>query len=142
MFFLFLNKKKSLVKKWKKEHKQIVDLSAKVIEHYNTQDKKNAKKYFKKLDSLVLKHIVSEDVELYDLLKNSKTDTKLKEEILEFEKSFLSAKAPLLRFLLHYTKDDIDLDEEFIEKFKQLIKIISKRIEFEENKLYKLLSTN
>ena len=68
----FSSKEQKLVKKWKKEHEQIVALAHKVIAEYSKNNTDNAKKELKALNVLAIDHIMNEDIEFYRLQKDSK----------------------------------------------------------------------
>ena len=142
MFSFFSSKEKKLVKKWSKEHEQIVALATKVIAEYSKNNTANAKKELKALNELAVDHIMNEDLEFYRLQKNSKNidnDTVILMD--EFSKTFKGTKVVLMKFLTKYTKDDAVLDEEFFNTFNDLVAALAKRIEFEENNLYAELKT-
>jgi meiotically up-regulated gene 157 (Mug157) protein len=56
--------------------------------------------------------------------------------VKEFTNSFRNTKVTLMNFLHKYTKDDIELDDEFFETFNKIVEVLGQRIEFEENNLY------
>ena len=69
---LFLSKNQKLVKKWEKEHEQIVVLAHKVIAAYSKNDYDAAKKELGLLNNLAVDHLMNEDIEFYRLLKDQK----------------------------------------------------------------------
>ncbi len=138
MFFsLFSSKSQKLVKKWKKEHEQIVALAHKVIAEYQKNNLDGTKKYLKELNELAVDHIMNEDIEFYRLQKDHKNlhdDTG--QLIEEFVVTFKSTKVALMKFLTKYTRDDAVLDDQFFKSFNDIVGVLAKRIEFEENNLY------
>jgi len=137
---LFLSKNQKLVKKWTKEHEDIVVLAHKVIGEYSKNNHDNAKDALKKLNTLAVDHVMNEDIEFYKLMKDQKRITSKSEAMVrEFTHTFKGTKMALMTFLKKYTQDDITLDEEFFTTFNSLVGVLGERIEFEENNLYSLL---
>jgi len=140
MFNLFASKNQKLVHKWKKEHHEIVVLATKVIEKYSTHHYDEAKKYLIELNSLAVEHIMDEDIQFFKLLREKrKKDKHIENMINEFTHSFKDTKLTLMNFLHKYTKDDVELDDEFFATFNKIVEVVGKRIAFEENNLYKTL---
>jgi len=140
MFNIFASKNQKIVKKWKKEHQEIVILATKVIEAYSTHRYKDAKKYLKELNSLAVGHIMDEDIQFFKLLREKrKQDPHIENMIKEFTHSFQNTKLTLMNFLYKYTKDDVELDNEFFETFNKIVGVVGSRIEFEETNLYQEL---
>ncbi len=140
MFDFFASKNQKLVKKWHKEHEEMVVLAHKVIGAYSLNKLGEAKKYLKKLDSLVVEHVMDEDIELFKLMHNSEEIDKETERLVkEFVESFRQTKLALLDFLSHYTKPEVQLDEEFIKQFNKMVEAVGSRIEFEEKNVYSKL---
>ncbi len=139
--FIFPSKNKKMVKKWVKEHREIVSLATKIIEAYEKENFKKAKKYLNKLDNIIIEHLMQEDLSFFKLQKNP---DKLKEETIkeinEFIETFGGTKVALMNFISKYAKESTKLDKEFIKTFKILVGIVADRIEFEENNLYKVLA--
>ena len=137
---LFLSKNQKLVKKWTKEHEDIVVLAHKVIGEYSKNNHDNARNALKELNNLAVDHVMNEDIEFYKLMKDQKrVTTKSEAMVREFTNTFKGTKMTLMNFLTKYTQDDIVLDEEFFNMFNNLVGILGERIEFEENNLYSLL---
>ncbi len=137
---LFLSKNQKLVKKWKKEHEDIVVLAHKVIGEYSKNNHANARKALKELNNITVNHVMNEDIEFYRLMKDQKRiTTKSEAMVREFTDTFKGTKMALMNFLTKYTQDDVVLDEEFFTAFNNLVGILGERIEFEENNLYSIL---
>jgi len=137
---LFLNKNQKLVKRWTKEHEQIVVLATKVIGEYSKNNINNAKKALKELNILAVDHVMNEDIEFYRLMKDQKRLTRTSESLIkEFTTTFKGTKMALMNFLTLYTKEDAILDDEFFKTFNDIVAILGERIEFEEKNLYSLL---
>jgi len=137
---LFLSKNQKLVKKWTKEHEQIVVLATKVIGEYSKNNHANAKSALKRLNILAVDHVMNEDIEFYKLLKDQKRLTNKNEvSIKDFTKSFKGTKMALMHFLSKYTRDDAVLDDAFLSNFNELVGVLGERIDFEENNLYSIL---
>ncbi len=137
---LFLSKNQKLVKQWKKEHEKIVVLANKVIAAYSTNNQKRAKELLKELNIIAVDHLMSEDIEFYRIQKDEKRVTpNNKEHINEFNDTFKNTKMSLMMFLTKYTKDDVELDEEFFKSFNKIVDILGRRIRYEEDNLYSIL---
>jgi hemerythrin len=137
---LFASKNKKLVLKLQKEHKHLVELVGVLLQAYEQNDKKRLHKYLVELKNVALTHLMTEDVEFYRLVKDSKRSTKEIEKLVhEFETSFGAIKLALIDFLDRYTAEDALYDQEFIEKFKMIVNVLQGRIEFEETHLYEAL---
>ena len=137
---LFLSKNQKLVKKWTKEHEQIVVLATKVIGEYSKNNHSNAKSALKKLNTLAVNHVMNEDIEFYKLLKDKKRMTTVNQgSVKEFTTSFKSTKVALMNFLSKHTREDAILDDAFLSSFTDLVGVLGERIEFEENNLYSIL---
>ena len=139
---LFESKNQKLVRKWEKEHKEIVALATKVIKAYDEKDEKTAKKALKELNSLAVDHVMNEDLKLFKLMKeeSGKIDKKTQSMANDFVTGFKSTKIALMNFLAKYSKPDVPLDNEFYTTFKELVDILAQRISFEESNLYSKLS--
>lgn len=137
---LFLSKNQKLVKKWTKEHEQIVILATKVIGEYSKNNHDNAKSALKKLNTLAVNHVMNEDIEFYKLLKDKKRLTPTNESyVKEFTKSFKGTKMALMNFLSQHSRDDVVLDDAFLANFNELVAVLGERIEYEEKNLYSIL---
>ena len=137
---LFASKNKKLALKLQKEHKHLVKLVESILKAYEDDDKKRLYKYLSELKNVALTHLMTEDVEFYRLIKDSKRSTaEIAEYVHEFEKSFGGIKLALIDFLDIYTAENALYDHEFIEKFQTIVKVLQGRIEFEETRLYKAL---
>jgi len=139
---LFLSKNQKLVKKWKKEHEEIVVLATKVIGEYSKNNLDAAKKQLIALNDLAVDHLMNEDIEFYRLLKDAKrADRKTEEAVNEFTKSFKGVKVALMNFLTRHSRDEAILDDKFFEEFSELVGVLGKRIAFEEDNLYLRMAT-
>jgi hypothetical protein len=140
MFGLFSSKNQKLVQKWQKEHEKIVELAHKVLGEYAKNNYKEAKKTLKALNSLVVDHLMNEDIEFYKLMHDEKRiDRKTEVLVDDFIKSFRKTKLELMSFLSQYAKDDVPLDETFLTTFNEIIEVVAERIDFEEKNLYSKL---
>ncbi len=138
---LFSSKNQKLVKRWSKEHEQLVVMAHKVIAEYSTNNHAAAKQALVKLNKLTVQHLMEEDIELYRLLKDQKRmDTDTKALVDEFKKTFQGTKSVLMIFLTKYTRAEAILDEEFFKTFNELVGVLGERIAFEEENLYSKLS--
>ncbi len=138
---LFSSKNKKLVKKWEKEHEQIVVLAHAVIAAYSKNDHDAAKKELQALNNLAVDHIMNEDIEFYRLLKDQKRlDAKTEKLVNEFTATFKGTKITLMNFLTLYSRPETALDQEFFDTFNAIVGILGERIAFEEKNLYTKLN--
>lgn len=138
---LFSSKNQKLVKKWVKEHEQIVVHATKIITAHSNDKHKTIKKELKALRALALNHIMTEDIEFFRLLKDQKKlDNETKKHVNEFTNTFKGTKLALINFLTKYTQDTAVYDEQFIETFNEIVDILEQRIAFEEENLYVTLN--
>ena len=138
---LFSSKNKKLVKKWEKEHEEIVVLAHAVIAAYSKNDHDTAKKELKALNNLAVDHIMNEDIEFYRLLKDQKRlDAKTEKLVNEFTTTFKGTKITLMNFLTLYSRPETALDQEFFDTFNAIVGILGERIAFEEENLYTKLN--
>ncbi len=129
------------VKRWLKEHDRIKKYAILTLEHYNNDDHKAAKKSLSKLEDAALEHLMDEDNKIFELLdKAKKSDEDLVEELLVFRSSFRDVKHALVHFLITYSHPQKVLDDQFKQQLEGIIQAVVDRIEFEESRLYPLLS--
>ena len=140
MLGIFESKNKKLVKKWKKEHENLVILGQKVIAEYVKNNESEAKRQLKKFVDQAMDHLTSEDIEFYRMLNDDDTDPRTEELIDEFQRTFKDTKTTLMKFLAKYVRPEVPLDDEFFDTFQKIMEILAKRIKFEENNLYFRLS--
>lgn len=143
MFFdIFSSKNKKIVKRWMKEHEEIVTLAHKVIASYSNNNHILAKKGLISLNNIAVNHLMNEDIELYKLLKKrNEIHHKIENDIKKFKENFMETKINLMKFLTHYSKTETQLDDDFFDQFNALVGILGERIDFEENNLYRKLET-
>jgi len=141
MFNFFESKSKKLVKKWQKEHEELVVLGQYIVGEYVKNDHKKAKKHLTKFVDLAIDHLTSEDIELYKMLNDpANTDENTERLAKEFQKSFKNTKITLMKFLAKYVKPEEELDDAFFDTFNSIMEILGKRIAFENENLYFRLS--
>ena len=137
---LFASKNKKLVLKLQKEHQNLVGLAGDILDAYEKKNDKLLRKKLETLKKVALIHLMTEDVEFYRLLKDSKRSTdEITSLVDEFEHSFVAIKLALIDFLDKYTVQNAYYDGEFIGRFKEIVGVLAKRIEFEEAHLYTVL---
>ncbi len=138
--FLFSSKNEKLVKKWHKEHEEIVELAHKVIGEYSKNNHDAAKKYLKKLNDLAVDHVMDEDIQLFKLTHDEKSiDPKTEVLVEDFIKSFKKTKLALMDFLSKYSRPETPLDDTFFQQFNDLVEVLGERINFEERNVYSRL---
>ncbi len=140
MLGIFESKNKKLVKKWKKEHENLIILGQKVIAEYVKNNESEAKRYLKKFVDQAMDHLTSEDIEFYRMLNDDEKDPRTEELIEEFQRTFKDTKTQLMKFLAKYVRPEVKLDDEFFDTFQKIMEILAKRIKFEEDNLYFRLS--
>jgi len=141
MFSIFDSKNKKLVKRWKKEHEQLVVLGKKVLAEYVKNDEAKTRAALQAFTNLAVEHLNSEDIEFFRIIRDSAhKDQQTLESINKFQTSFKDVKATLLKFLAKYNRPENPLDDEFFDTFSQIMDILGDRIEFEESDLYFRLS--
>jgi hypothetical protein len=140
LWSIFSSREKKKIKMWKKEHNQIVHVATEVISEYSKNNYPKAKEALKKLNVLAVDHLMDEDLEFYHWKKSSTPEMIQNIEI--FTKSFKDVKLTLMHFLAKYSKPEKALDEIFFKEFNDLVEIITKRIEYEENMLYTKMLKN
>jgi hypothetical protein len=141
MFGIFDSKTQKLVKKWKKEHQQLVELAGSVIHEYTVHNQKEAKKSLSKLSGLASSHFMNEDLEFFKLLRDGKLDNETAKSVKDFTEGFKKVKIELMSFFTNYSKPDVPLDDEFFKHFNEIIDAVGQRIAYEEGNLYELMAT-
>jgi hypothetical protein len=141
MFGLFDSKTQKLVKKWKKEHQQLVELAGSVIHEYTVHNEKKAKISLSKLSGLASSHFMNEDLEFFKLLRDGKLNDETSKSVKDFTEGFKKVKIELMSFFTNYSKPDVPLDEEFFKHFNEIIDAVGQRIAYEEGNLYQLMAT-
>ena len=140
---LFASKNKKLVLRLEKEHKRLVSLATAIIKAYEENNLKRLRSKLEELKKVALIHLMTEDVEFYRLIKDSKRSTdEISSLIEEFDHSFAAIKIALIDFLDTYTAEDAIYNSNFINQFKEIVNVLGKRIEFEEKNLYSVLHEN
>jgi len=135
--FLFSSKNKKLVKKWHKEHEEIVELAHKVLGEYAKNRHDEAKAYLRKLNEVAVDHVMDEDIQLFKLTHEEKgIDQETERMVHEFVDSFKKTKLAMMDFLSKYAKEEVPLDETFFKQFQELLDLLGKRIAFEEKEVY------
>jgi len=138
-----LSKNSKIVKRWQGEHRALAATAGKVVEAYDKDDKKKARKQLDKLQTLALKHLMDEDVTFFELFKKAEgteTDKEILKSIKEFRDSFIDTKKVLFHFFIYYTNPKNELDHVFKDKLDAIIDALVKRIEFEESNLYTMIN--
>ncbi len=142
MFSFFSSKNKKLVKRWKKEHKELVYLANKVNTEYKRNNEKSTKKALKKLLEVAAVHLMEEDIGINDLIKDKKrSNPRIEEEVTRFKHAFADTKKALTDFLWINSRDDTIFEKTFYDDFNTLVSVLAQRIEFEENNLYEEMTS-
>ena len=137
---LFASKNKKLVLTWDKEHKKIIILAHKIIADYSLNDVKNIRKHLTELRVIAINHLMIEDIEFQQLLRDkTRVTDEIAKSIHEFDDSFRGTKITLRDFLRKYVQEDAVYDEEFFAIFNSIVEVLGNRIEYEESHLYELL---
>ena len=137
MFGWFDSRNQKVVKKWEKEHEEIVVLATKVIENYSKGDVKKVRSILKELSGKTASHLMNEDLEFFKMGKDQKRMTAKTEALIkEFKESFSGVKVALMSFLKNYSEEGSEIDDKFFKEFNDLVGILGDRIKFEEENLY------
>ena len=140
MFDFLKSKNEKLVGKWHDEHIQIVDIAHKVLAEHAKNNPEKAKEYLKKLNEMVVDHVMNEDVEFFKMLQDYEhVDYETEKLIKDFVSSFKKTKIELMDFLKHYSKPEVELDDDFAKQFMQIAEAVEERISFEEREVYSKL---
>lgn len=138
---LFSSENQKLVTKWKKEHEDIVNLAQEISKQYKQGDFMHVKELLTQLNTLTVDHVMEEDIEFYNLLKDPhRSNTEIEHLIKDFTQSFKNTKMALIDFLAVYTQPDASLNQKFIDTFNELVSLLSERIDFEEKIVYERLT--
>jgi len=130
---------KKLISKFHKDHQKLVELIKTTHEAIETGNIKKSKKYLIKLRVAILEHFMEEDIKLYLYLKKYyKEDINTLRTVEMFEETIKDTQRDVLSFLSKYSKEEVELDAEFKEKFLVIVQKLSARIKTEESKLYTL----
>jgi len=141
MFSIFESKNKKLVKKWKKEHEQLIVLANNVLSAYVKGEESETRRQLKKFVDVAMEHLSDEDVELYRILRDpNRKDKGMEKYIDQYYATFKDTKSTLMKFLAKYVRPETPLDEEFFETFEKIAGILRDRIDYEEHNLYFRLS--
>ena len=130
-----------LIKKFHKEHKNIVSHIGKIQKAMDEGaiGTGKVKKLLKSLKMELLGHFMEEDIKLYWYLKDYyKEDVNALEIVKSFESSIKEIQKNIMHFFDYYSKDDVILDSEYLLKFTQIIEDLSIRVHSEEENLYTL----
>ena len=141
MFSLFESKAQKIVKRWRKEHEELVVLGKEVLGDYVKGDEEKTRRVLKKFVDKAVDHLNSEDIEMFRMLHDAKVqDDKIERLIQDFQRSFKDTKTTLMKLLARYVRPDAPLNEEFFDTFSKILDILAQRIEYEEKNLYLYLS--
>ena len=138
---LFSSRSQKLVRRWTKEHNNIVTIAHKIISLYKHHNYKALRKEMKRLNHVAMEHLMTEDLEFFDMLNEKDSlDLETTTMVKEFNYSFRDTKAVLREFFLKYTHSSAVYDEEFFATFGAIVEALGNRIAFEEKNLYVKLS--
>jgi len=140
MFGWFDSKNQKVVKRWEREHVELVELATKVIEAYSKGDEKKVRTVLKELSGKTAHHLMSEDLEFFKMMKDQKRMTAKTEALIkEFKESFSGVKVALMSFLKNYAEEGSTIDDKFFTEFNAIVDVLGERIKFEEDNLYIML---
>lgn len=139
---LFASKNQRLVIRWKKQHGNMVTLAHKIIAAYKNQNFKAVRKELKRLNHVAMEHLMTEDLEFFELRNSHKIDTETRKMVDEFNFSFRDTKSVLRQFFITYTHSKAVYDEEFFLTFSAIVEALGNRIDYEEKNLYEKLETS
>ncbi len=134
------------VQQWRREHDALKKQAGKIAEAVGKGKTEKARNELKKLETLALQHLMSEDIRFYEMKKaveavteTTPEDRVILEAMKEFEESFRDTKQVLIRFFSHYKKPETPLDEQFEKDFGAIVNALVARIDFEESTLYEMM---
>ena len=137
---LFKSTNKKVVDGWKEDHQKLVGLAGVIIEAYEEGDTKKVRDTLKVLSKGTAIHLMNEDLEFFKMIKDKRRVTpKTESSIREFKESFAGIRVALMKFLKKYSADDSIIDEDFFKQFNDIVGVLAKRIEFEEENLYLMM---
>jgi len=130
-----------LISKFHNEHKELVariGMIQKEIDDGALHTRK-IKKLLQFLKMELLGHFMEEDIKLYWYLKDYyKDDESALGIVKSFESSIKDIQKEIMHFFDYYSKDEIALDTQFIQKFEKIVEKLSIRVNSEEKNLYTL----
>ena len=130
-----------LIPKFHRDHGVLlndVNKIRKKLENVTFQDKE-VKKMLLSLKMKVLGHFMEEDIKLYWYLKEYyKENPSAISTVNSFESSIKEIQKSVMHFFDYYSREDIPLDKEFVDKFFEIADALASRIEAEEKNLYTL----
>ena len=130
---------KKLISKFHKDHQKLIEIIKTAHEAIEANNIKKSKKYLIKLRMAILEHFMEEDIKLYwYLTRYYKEDSNKLNTVEMFKSTIKDIQRDVLSFLSKYSKEDVELDAKFKEKFIAIVKEFGTRIETEESKLYTL----
>jgi len=130
-----------LIAKFHNEHKTIVSHIGSIQQAMDEGaiGTGKVKKLLKSLKMELLGHFMEEDIKLYWYLKDYyKEDANALEIVKSFESSIKEIQKDIMHFFDYYSRDDVALDSEYIQKFSQIVEELSVRVNSEEENLYTL----
>jgi len=130
-----------LIPKFYRDHEVLlndVNKIKKILDNATFQDKE-VKKLLQSLKMKVLGHFMEEDIKLYWYLKEYyKENQSAISTVNSFESSIKEIQKSVMHFFDYYSREDIPLDKEFVDKFFEISDALAARIESEEQNLYTL----
>ena len=128
-----------LIKKFNKEHANLVSHIGDIQNACSQRNQKKAKKHLQNFMVELLGHFMEEDIKLYWYLRDYYKDQEQASALIKsFENSIKEIQRDVMKFLDHYSRSDISLDEKFKSQFADIIDTLASRISSEETNLYPL----
>ena len=128
-----------LIKKFHKEHVNLVAHIGDIQNACSQSNPKKAKKHLQNFKMELLGHFMEEDIKLYWYLRDYYKDNQHASELIKsFENSIKEIQRDVMKFLDHYSREDVTLDAKFKSQFSDIIDTLSSRISSEETNLYSL----
>jgi len=133
--------KKKLTEEFHEEHAKLYDIYLKIIEAADRNDVIFLTKNFKEFLEGLTEHLKKEDELLYKIIEDDfekrNPDKIIQNYINEIKKDMEKITSKFGRFLKKYKKIDKNNIKNFKSEFEYIMKIIIKRIQLEENILYR-----
>lgn len=129
----------SIAVKWEDQHDEILGYARDVIKNFTSNNRMGVKRALKKLNVTITDHFTSEDMELYNLLRQNILGDVIREEIEGFRNDLKTKKVQVMNFLTKSSQAESVLDEVFFEKFADMNEELMARFKKEELSLYAIM---
>jgi len=134
------NQEQSLIDTLKKDHQKLIEVYTKISNAINKDDFEQTKILVKEFVGEYNKHILLEDVELYVALEEKYKEKKqILRTIKTIEKDMNNITKTITFFERKYKEITPNNKDLFLEEFRNIGRVLTQRVELEEERLYPLL---